>query len=139
MIILDTNVVSELLKPRPDEAVVAWVSQRTELILTAITVAEIEAGIHSLPAGKRKDELASGFRDAISPFPIATFDDVAAREYGRIVAIRKAAGAPIAPLDAQIAAIAAAHGAAVATRNVKDFAHLELDIINPWQPETRVP
>ena len=136
MIVVDTNVVSELMRPRPAEDVVVWFARQDplRLRLTAVTIAELRYGIARLPAGGRHDalgeaadELTLRFADEVLPFDLA-----AARRYGVIVTARERAGSPIAALDAQIAAICQVHGAALATRNTKDFAGIGLDIVNPW-------
>lgn len=141
MIILDTNVVSELLRPAPALAVEAWLAEQngTEVYFTAVSEAELRRGVAILPAGRRRDALVDAvegiltedFRERILPF-----DSAAAQNYAVIAAVRHAAGRPISQFDCQIAAIARAHGAAVATRNVGDFEGCGIDVINPWnQPE----
>src|SRR5215472_18161694 len=136
MIVVDTNVVSELMRPAPSPVVWDWVrAQRTsDLRTTAVTVAEIRYGLERLPAGQRKDrrlavvgEVFGAFGDSILPF-----DAAAAEWYGRVVFHRESLGRPIEGFDAQIAAICRAHGAAVATRNVKDFEETGVEVIDPW-------
>lgn len=136
MIIVDTNVTSELMKPSPSLAVASWVRARsaTELYTTTITLAEIRYGIERLPDGRRKDLLRTAAEDVFSAFAehVLAFDVSAAAEYAGIVGRRDRAGAPIDGFDAQIASICRAHGAALATRNVKDFQHTGIDVIDPW-------
>jgi toxin FitB len=137
MIIVDTNVVSELMKSSPSEPVIEWVRARTgsELFTTSITLAEILYGIARLPDGRRKELLrttASGvfaaFEDQVLPF-----DSSAATPYADVVEGRDQIGLPIDGFDAQIASICRAHGAALATRNVKDFRQTDVNLIDPWQ------
>lgn len=137
MILLDTNVVSELMRPMPDPAVESWMSGQStvSLFVSAITEAELRYGLALLPEGLRRRNLllqveamlAEDFAGRILPF-----DSSAAVAYAQIAAMRRHAGRPIAQADAQIAAIAAARGAAVATRNVSDFGGCGIGIINPW-------
>lgn len=138
MTILDTNVLSELMTHSPSLEVLAWISgQRAtgELCLTTITVAEILYGIELLPKGKRRDGLLA---EAEAMFTedfasrILPFEEQAARIFGKIAAGRRARGRPIAEFDAQIAAIASANGAALATRNSADFEGCGLRLVNPW-------
>ena len=137
MIIIDTNVVSELMRASPDPAVLAWFAGHAAdtLFLTAVSEAELRTGAAILPAGQRRDRLV-GAIDAMIDQDFAgrilPFDSPAARSYAEIAAARRAAGKPILDADCQIAAIASACGAAIATRNVKDFAGCSIDIINPW-------
>jgi toxin FitB len=138
MIILDTNVVSELLRAKPAPTVEAWLAGQdgADIYLTAISAAELRYGVAVLAKGKRRDALAEAvngilredFRDRILPF-----DSAAAIEYADIGAQRRAAGRPISQFDCQIAAIARAHGAAMATRNVDDFEGCGIGLIDPWQ------
>ncbi len=136
MIVVDTNVVSELMRPRRADEVVGWFARQdpSALRLTAVTVAELVYGVARLPPGARRDaldtaiaELSSGFADEVLPF-----DHAAACRYGTIVTARERAGALVAALDAQIAAICIVHSAVLATRNVKDFADTGVELVNPW-------
>ena len=137
MIIIDTNVVSELMRASPDPALLAWFAGHAAdtLYLTAVSEAELRTGAAILPAGQRRDRLV-GAIDAMIDQDFAgrilPFDSPAARCYAEIAAARRAAGKPIMDADCQIAAIARACGAAIATRNVKDFEGCGIDIINPW-------
>lgn len=137
MIIIDTNVVSELMRASPDPAVLAWFAGHAAdtLFLTAISEAELCAGAAILPAGQRRDRLA-GAIDAMIEQDFAgrilPFDSLAARSYAEIAATRRTAGKPIMDADCQIAAIVRACGASIATRNVSDFEGCGIDVINPW-------
>jgi predicted nucleic acid-binding protein len=137
MIILDTNVVSEPLRPAPDPAVLAWLDrqQPATLYLTAVNVAELLAGVEALPVGKRRATLEAAIGgQVLSLFDgrILPFDLLAARAFARLNAAAQAAGQTIGFADCAIAAIAAAHGFAVATRNVRDFSATGVELINPW-------
>ena len=138
MIILDTNVISELMKPQPNAAVVAWMARqaRKDFSTTAIAKAEILYGVARLPDSGRKIALASEaerlFRHDFGG-RVLPFDDKATAPYAEILSARRRAGRPMTTLDAQIAAIASAHNAAVATRNVDDFDACGIEIINPWR------
>ncbi len=138
-VVLDTNVVSELMKGSTcDSQVRAWVQSvsRGQRYTSAITFAEILLGIALLPDGTRKNQLDTAARGVFAGFGerVIPFDGLAAQQYAIVVAARTTAGAPIRELDAQIAAICRASGSALATRNVKDFIGIELPLINPWAP-----
>ena len=138
MIVLDTNVVSELLRPAPARQVESWLAARdgATIYFTAVGEAELRHGVAILPAGRRRSALAEAiegmleedFLDRILPF-----DRAAARAYATIAAERRAAGRPISQFDCQIAAIARARDAAVATRNTVDFEGCGVELIDPWQ------
>ena len=137
MILLDTNVLSETLRPAPDPNVVAWLRAVDESTgITAVTVAELAAGVAVLPDGVRRDRLQGAVHVVVEEFRCAdaviAFDADAAMAYGDVVAARRAVGRPIGALDAQIAAIARCSEAALATRNTKDFDGLGLDLVDPW-------
>ena len=137
MIIIDTNVVSELMRASPDPSVLTWFAGHAAgtLFLTAISEAELRTGAAILPTGQRRDRLV-GAIDAMIDQDFAgrilPFDSPAARNYAEIAAARRTAGKPIMDADCQIAAIARACGAAIATRNVRDFEGCGIDVINPW-------
>ncbi len=137
MIVLDTNVLSELLRPAPDGPVEAWFARRdgADIWFTTVGEAELRYGLALLPAGRRRDVLAEAV-EAILEHDfrgrILSFDRPAALAYATIAAARRAAGRPISVLDGQIAAIARAHGASVATRNTRDFTGCGVDVIDPW-------
>ena len=138
MIVLDTNGLSELLRPTPAPQVEAWLAAQdgTNVYFTAVGEAELRHGVAVLPAGRRRDALAQAiegmldedFRDRILPF-----DREAARAYAAIAAERRAAGRPISQFDCQIAAIARAQGASVATRNTGDYEGCGVAVIDPWE------
>ena len=136
--LLDTNVLSELLRAAPSRAVLAWfASQAPEsLFVSAVTQAEMLLGARQLPAGKRRAalELAMNamFEEDFAG-RILPFDSAAAPIFAEVVAVRRAAGRPISQFDAQIAAIARRHGARIATRNLADFTGCAVDLINPWE------
>lgn len=137
MIILDTNVVSELMKPSPSAPVIEWIRARTgsELFTTSVTLAEILTGIARLPDGRRKEFLRSTASEVLAAFQdqVLPFDSGAAHHYAEVVGGRDQRGLPIDGFDAQIASICRARGAALATRNVKDFRHTDVKLIDPWQ------
>lgn len=136
MIILDTNVVSELMRETPHPGVVAWVRGHVTqgLVTTAVTIAEIGYGVERLPPGRRRDMLRSAARSQFEGFgsQILAFDVAAALKYPEVVVARELAGRPTTELDAQIAAIALSSGSAVATRNARDFTGVGLEILDPW-------
>ncbi|MGH2781831.1 MAG: type II toxin-antitoxin system VapC family toxin [Thermoleophilaceae bacterium] len=136
MIVVDTNVASELMRPSPSPSVVAWVraSSPPQLHTTAITVAEVLYGIERLAEGRRRTLLGTTAREVFSSFAdrVLPFDERAAEEYAEIVAAREAGGRPISGFDAQIAAICRGHGATLATRNATDFQETGIVTLNPW-------
>lgn len=139
MIVLDTNVVSEAVRARPDVAVRSWLASRpaTSLFITTITQAELLYGLELLPDGERRRNLTDAvhamlldaFRGRVLPFDVP-----AAQAYAAIAARRRARGRPISAFDAQIAAIARSRGADVATRNVADFDDCGVGVVDPWTP-----
>ncbi|SDX46215.1 type II toxin-antitoxin system VapC family toxin [Thiocapsa roseopersicina] len=139
MIVLDTNVLSELLRAKPEPAVIDWTaSQPLEtLFTTTVTQAEMLFGVGLLPNGQRRRQLemavAALFAEDFSG-RVLPFDSDAATAYSVIVAERQRMGRPISQFDAQIAAITQSRGGRLATRNVVDFEDCGLDTINPWQP-----
>jgi predicted nucleic acid-binding protein len=138
MIILDTNVVSEMMKPVPSQHVIAWMDQQASisLFITSATIAEIVYGLHALPHGNRKLWLEQAFTNAVvEAFKnrILPLDELAALQYGKIMAQRKADSRPLSVCDGQIAAIASVHHFAIATRNVNDFVHCGIELINPFE------
>lgn len=138
MIILDTDVVSELMRDRPTETVIEWVDQQIggDLYLSAISVAELLYGVARLPAGRRRRTLPSQVEAMIAEdfdHRVFSFDEVAAAHYAEIVVGREHSGRPITISDAQIAAICRSQGARLATRNVDDFTDTGITVINPWK------
>lgn len=137
MIVLDTNVISEVFRPDPEARVVRWLEDLTgDVAITAVTLAELLAGVRRLPDGQRRSALVEQVDLALEPYrttrAILPFDGAAAEQYADVLASRERAGRPIHTADAQIAAICRAHGATCATRNVKDFAGTGVDVVNPW-------
>ena len=137
MIVLDTNVVSELMRPSPAPAVEQWVATRpaASLFFSAVGEAELRYGVAILAAGRRRDALASAIEAMLrEDFAgrVLPFDSAAARTYAEIAASRRATGRPVAQADAQIAAIARSRGMALATRNVRDFEGMGIELLDPW-------
>jgi predicted nucleic acid-binding protein len=137
MIVLDTNVVSELMKSAPEPAVMVWINAipAATVFLSAVTQAEILYGVALVPQGKRREALARASRTAFETYfrgRILPFDSEAAEAFAALAADRRQAGRPISQADAQIAAIARSRGAALATRNVPDFQGCGVEIVNPW-------
>lgn len=137
MIILDTNVISEVFKSQPQTQVVLWLESLTgEVAITAVTLAELLAGVRRLPDGKRKSALGTRIDTALQPYrdtrAVLAFDDEAADHYADILVARDEAGLPISTADAQIAGICRAHAATCATRNTKDFVGTGIGLIDPW-------
>lgn len=140
MIVVDTNVLSEAMKPAGMRSprVFAWFNEHPvdALYTTTITLAEILAGVAILPEGKKrvqKHRAAEMIFATIFPQRVLPFDAPAARIYAEFVTIRRKKGRSIDPFDILIAAVAKLHGMAVATRNEPDFDHLGVDVINPWE------
>ena len=137
MIILDTNVVTEPLKPAPEPAVLDWLNAQEPqtLYLTTVNLAELLAGVETLPAGRRLIELGDALAGQMMPLfegRILAFDRQAAQAFARIIASAQAAGNPISFADGAIAAIASVHGFMLATRNARDFKGTGVEIFNPW-------
>ena len=135
--LLDTNVVSETIKVRPDDAVLAWLARRDQQIFVpTIAIAEIKLGIEMLPTSRRRtsfedwfsDLLANDFADRILPF-----DTAAAWAFGELVARARRRGHPTPVADAQIAAVATVHDLTVATRDIADFAGFGVPLVNPFE------
>ena len=137
MIILDTNTLSETLKPVPSSILLRWLASQNPVSIytTAISKAEMLDGVEVLPTGSRRQHLAQVVEEIFAEDfsgRVLPFDQESAREFAKIAASRRAAGRPISQFDAMIAAIARSHGAAVATRNIGDFEHCRIRLINPW-------
>ena len=135
MILVDTNVWSELTRPAPDPSVQKWERDNaTKLCLSTVVIGELLSGAQMLPDGKRKQAFLQGYDILIAAYEerIVEFDEAAAREYGRVLAFLEKAGRNPATSDAQIAAAALSGGFRLATRNVKDFEGLGIELINPW-------
>lgn len=141
MIVLDTNVLSELMRPRPEPAVATWLGAQptTSLFVTAVTQAEILYGLVLLPKGRRRDDLLGAARSLFNEEfagRILPFDSDAAAAYSIIAADRRSAGRPISQFDAQIAAIVLSRGGTLATRNTADFVDCGIELIDPWPSGT---
>jgi predicted nucleic acid-binding protein len=137
MIVLDTNVLSEALRPVPEPSVLAWLANqpRASLFTTSVTRGEILYGIRLLSDGKRRRgmwDAAMKIFDEDLADQVLNFDSDAAGMYAEIAASRREAGKPISQFDAMIVAMARSRGASLATRNVKDFENCGTDIVNPW-------
>jgi predicted nucleic acid-binding protein len=137
MILLDTNILSELMRPAPEPAVEQWLADQpaASVFISAITEAELRYGLALMPSGKRRSALAAEIEAMLGEDfsgRILPFDSAAAVAFAEIAAERRQAGRPISQADAQIAAIARSRGAALATRNVPDFEGCGVEIINPW-------
>ncbi len=137
MFVLDTNVVSELMRERPNPEVLAWVDNRLtdNLFVTSVTEAEIRTGIAILPEGERQRGLAAAAERLFGVFfaeRILPFDSDAAPAYATLAAERRAVGRPISQADCQIAAVTRSSGASIVTRDVNGFEGCGLDVINPW-------
>ena len=142
MIILDTNVLSELMRPQPSARVASWVAKQlvTELFTTSITEAVVFYGLELLTKGKRREGLLAAAEAMFAEDfagRIFGFESDAARVFSKIAAHRRALGRPISHADAQIAAIAQMRGAKLATRNVADFRDCGLEVVDPWNGSTR--
>lgn len=137
MIVLDTNVLSEIMRPTPEPKVVAWVDAvpARDVAISAVTMAEILYGVGLMPEGRRRRRLTS-IAEAIFAYDfdgrILPFDASAAVEYAAVVLQRQASGHPISMADAQIAAVCRVHECTLATRNTRDFAGTGLNLIDPW-------
>jgi predicted nucleic acid-binding protein len=144
VIILDTNVISELTRPVPDPGVITWLDSLSaeETAITAITAAELRYGVRRMPDGRRKTGLSEAvntlitidFRDRVEPF-----DVLAADQYADVVTAREDAGQPISTSDAQIAAICRVLNATLATRNTSDFTGIGVNLIDPWKATESAP
>lgn len=137
MIVVDTNIISEVMRPQPDPAVIQWLDQQETflLYLTTITLAEIRYGLGILPDGERKQRLINRFEayvDRAFEGRILDFTVDAASRYADIMVQRRKVGLPMSMADGQIAAIARVHHFAVATRNIRDFAQCGLELVNPF-------
>ena len=137
MIVLDTNVVSEVMRARPDARALRWLDAQSadDLWVTSITVAELLHGIARLPTGRRRRALAQAASEMLTDDlggRCLDFDARAAVAYAALCAARERSGKPIHMADAQIAAICELHGAALATRNRRDFTGLQITLIDPW-------
>ena len=139
MIVLDTHVVSELVRPSPNRSVVEWVDEHdsSELVLTALTAAELRAGVALLPEGRRRDELGMRIESLlVETFAgyVLAFDVGSSAYYAEVLAVRTRGGRPITTFDAQIAAVCRQYDSVLATRNTTDFTDTGIQLVNPWDP-----
>ena len=142
MILLDTNIVSEVMRATPDAMVVEWLNRQdsSALYLSTITIGEIAYGLRILPQGKRRSRLGERFEHFVAQafaHRVLAFDEPAARLYAEVMGARKERGRPMSAMDGQIAAIARCNHLAVATRNVADFEHCGLDVLDPFRSGAR--
>jgi predicted nucleic acid-binding protein len=138
VIVLDTNVLSEMMRPEPDSTVAAWISAHpaTSLFTTTVTQAEILYGVRLLSSGKRRADFEAAVGETIATDfagRVLPFDQAAVRAYAEIAAARRRTGRPISQFDAQIAAIARSRDAGVATRKVPDFEGCGIGVLDPWR------
>jgi predicted nucleic acid-binding protein len=138
MILLDTNVVSELLKPTPETRVVQWLNEQatSTLQLPAVVLAELLAGVEIMPAGRRKEAMMTAMRTLVNTLTatrILSFDRAAAEAYFLLTSRARANGFMVGFADGQIGAIAMVHGLSVATRDVAPFLAMGVRVINPWE------
>ncbi len=142
MIVVDTNIVAEPIKPRPDPSVMAWIDEQAieTLYLTATSLSELLYGVEILPGGKRKRGLRSALVQSLESLfatRILAFDRAAANVYAPLVASARSAGATVSVADGQIAAIATVHGYTVATRDAAPFEAAGVPVINPWRASSK--
>jgi len=138
MIVLDTNVLSELIRPQPQPCVIDWMERQSDAVLrtTVITQAELFYGVFLLPSGKRREEKTQKIQTIFEKNmhgKVWEFDSAACMLYAQIASAKRKSGRPISPFDAMIAAITQAHGATLATRNTKDFVDCGIRLVNPWE------
>lgn len=137
MIVLDTNILSELMRPIPEPRVVAWLAAQpaASVFVTTVTQAELLYGVAVLPAGRRRvkrEGAVAGMLQEDFAGRLLPFDGAAAHAYAAIAAERRLAGRPISQFDAQIAAICRSRAADLATRNTADFEGCGIQVVNPW-------
>ncbi|MDR1185891.1 MAG: type II toxin-antitoxin system VapC family toxin [Bifidobacteriaceae bacterium] len=137
MIVLDTNVVSEPIRARPDVGALHWLGKQDQpLAVTSITIGELLVGVHLLPQGQRRRILLDAVESVLLELPLRLpFDDAAARAYALLQERARSAGRPLAREDGMIAGICLSRGVPLATRNTRDFEHLPIDLVNPWRPD----
>jgi toxin FitB len=136
MIVLDTDVLSEPMRLRPDARVLAWLTGlEEESAVTSVTVGELLTGIRTLPEGRRRDGLLAAVEATLGTFAgsVLAYDDAAARRCAQLHEVRRAAGRPLSVEDGMIAAICLVAGATLATRDASGFAGLGLELVDPWR------
>ena len=138
MIILDTNVISELIREAPDERVKSWIASVSfgDITTTSVTIAELLSGVALMPQGKKRVSLEGLTKEIVKDLAggrIENFDEEAAEQYAMALGNRQPMGRPIGMADAMIAGICISRNAVLATRNVKDFVGLDITMINPWE------
>ena len=136
-ILLDTNVVSELMRPVPNATVEVWLSryEKSDFYLASVSEAELRYGIALLPSGRRKERLKTSMEAMLQRAfqdRVLSFDRKSAHTYAEIAASRKLAGRPYSVFDCQIASIASSNDCVLATRNIRDFVGMGVDLLNPW-------
>lgn len=139
MIVLDTNVLSVLMHDVPDPAVIAWLDDQSieSVWTTTITIFEVRLGLEVMPEGRRRARFEAAFERLVAEDlqdRVLAFDREAANAAARLAAARRRLGRPVEIRDTQIAGIVAMRRATLATRNVRDFEHLDLRVVNPWSP-----
>jgi predicted nucleic acid-binding protein len=137
MILLDTNVISEMMRERPDRAVSNWLraNPRKEFWTSSVVIAELISGVDLMPEGRKQEMLREAIEGVIAEDfkgQILKFDVSAARHYGHVLLMRQLIGRPIREMDALIAATALANDAVISTRNTSDFEHCGITLVNPW-------
>lgn len=136
MIIVDSNAVSELMRPRPEQKVIEWLDRQPRSLIwtTSVTVFEVRFGLEIMPKGKRRDAYRKGFRDLLERIEnrVAPFDIEAAQHASDLMALRKRQGRPREARDTMIAGIVLAHHAIFATRNIRDFEDIPATLVDPW-------
>lgn len=137
MMLLDTNILSEMMRPKPDGNVILWLNQQDSqnLFISSISIAEISYGLYVLPQGKRRQQLQQRFELFVKKafqFRLLDFNEQAGNIYGKVMGEAKLTGHPMSIADGQIAAIALAQGFTLVTRNIKDFKYSGIMLINPF-------
>lgn len=138
MIVLDTNVISEIFKPLPDPGVMAWLQQQAQdaVFTTAISRGELLFGVSIMPTGRQRETLLAGLLRIFEvrfPERVLPYDSAAADAHAAFSAMRRSQGRPVSQSDAMIAGIVRSRGATLATRNVRDFEGCDIDLIDPWR------
>ena len=140
MIVLDTNVLSEPLRREPEPVVLQWLAHSTEAFaLSTVSMGELLTGARLLPLGRRRDALGDAIESLLESFAgaVLDYDERAARAYAALTEQSRTAGRPIGVEDGMIAAICIANSATLATRNIKDFDGLGVELVNPWDSPAR--